>query len=638
MKLLMLLRPDRFVLKANKLITFVMGEEFLASNVVDLGKVVLEESIPKSPLLLCSAPGYDPSQKVDKLVRDLGKRCTSVAIGSAEGFEIAEKAINTASKSGTWVLLKNVHLAPQWLVELEKKIHRLQPNENFRLFLTMEIHPRVPSTLVRISNTFVFEPPAGIKASMIRSFKTVLSQERTDKAPAERARLHFMLSWFHAVLGERLRYTPIGWTKIYEFGEADQRCTLDSIDQWIDSVNQGRTNLPPEKIPWDAIRATISNSLYGGRVDNEYDDKILSSFVNELFKEEIFSSTFKLVDGKNCLDMPEARTYEGFLNWVHDLPSVEDPQWAGLPSNVEKLLKSVDANNILSRLVKVTGTADEELAYSEKGQEESKSAWLVTLNQRVIKLIEMLPGELPLLNRTAHSITNPLFRFLEREMQIANKLLKIVRGDLIQLREMTAGNLKFTNPIRQIAQDLHTDQVPKSWKLYPIAPVPVVDWLLDFKTRLQQLALLTEENSKSPGNFGKKGLWLGGFFFPEAFMTATRQSTSQRNKWSLDELTLEIRNGAHSGDDTFVITGLRIESAVWTAEHIEQTDELSVELPSCTIRWVKGDVQGSNLVKLPVYLNNLRNKLLFSVKIPGGKHSPNTWYQRGVAITSWNKV
>jgi dynein heavy chain 1 len=40
------------------------------------------------------------------------QRYTSVAIGSAEGFEVADKAINAASKSGHWVLLKNVHLAP----------------------------------------------------------------------------------------------------------------------------------------------------------------------------------------------------------------------------------------------------------------------------------------------------------------------------------------------------------------------------------------------------------------------------------------------------------------------------------------------------------------------------------------------
>jgi len=40
-------------------------------------------------------------------------------------------------------MLKNVHLAPGWLVQLEKKLHTLQPNPAFRLFLTMEITPKV---------------------------------------------------------------------------------------------------------------------------------------------------------------------------------------------------------------------------------------------------------------------------------------------------------------------------------------------------------------------------------------------------------------------------------------------------------------------------------------------------------------
>lgn len=64
-------------------------------------------------------------------------------VGSAEGFTQADKAINSASKSGRWVMLKNVHLAPQWLVQLEKKLHNLTPHTNFRLFLTMEINPKV---------------------------------------------------------------------------------------------------------------------------------------------------------------------------------------------------------------------------------------------------------------------------------------------------------------------------------------------------------------------------------------------------------------------------------------------------------------------------------------------------------------
>jgi len=68
------------------------------------------------------------------------------------------------------VLLKNVHLAPSWLVELEKMVYKLILNPAFRLFLTMEVNPKVPSTLIRSSYVLMFEPPAGIKAAMLRSY------------------------------------------------------------------------------------------------------------------------------------------------------------------------------------------------------------------------------------------------------------------------------------------------------------------------------------------------------------------------------------------------------------------------------------------------------------------------------------
>lgn len=48
----------------------------------------------------------------------------SYSSGSAEGFSQADKAINSAIKTGRWVMLKNVHLAPSWLIQLEKKLHR----------------------------------------------------------------------------------------------------------------------------------------------------------------------------------------------------------------------------------------------------------------------------------------------------------------------------------------------------------------------------------------------------------------------------------------------------------------------------------------------------------------------------------
>lgn len=41
-----------------------------------------------------------------------------------------------------------------------------------------------------------------------------------------------------------------------------------------------RPNIDPAKLPWDAFRVILSQNLYGGKIDNEYDAKILQSLVD----------------------------------------------------------------------------------------------------------------------------------------------------------------------------------------------------------------------------------------------------------------------------------------------------------------------------------------------------------------------
>ena len=38
-------------------------------------------------------------------------------------YGMADNAVKDAIKKGTWVCLKNVHLAPSWLSKLEKALH-----------------------------------------------------------------------------------------------------------------------------------------------------------------------------------------------------------------------------------------------------------------------------------------------------------------------------------------------------------------------------------------------------------------------------------------------------------------------------------------------------------------------------------
>ena len=132
-------RRDRLSAAVTTLNEKVLGKEILEQSVVDLSEFITDRFSPKSPLLLVSAPGYDASYKVDMLAKQFNKKYTSVAIGSPEAFALADTAIRNAANSGNWVLLKNVHLAPNWLTELEKKIYNTNvKDKGFRLFLTME--------------------------------------------------------------------------------------------------------------------------------------------------------------------------------------------------------------------------------------------------------------------------------------------------------------------------------------------------------------------------------------------------------------------------------------------------------------------------------------------------------------------
>jgi dynein heavy chain 1, cytosolic len=216
--LVKLFRLDRFVPAAERFVTTVFGTGLLDTN-EDLSQIVKQVSA-SSPIALCSSPGFDASYKVDNLVERTHVTCTNIAMGSNEGLASADKAISNAAANGSWVLIKNVHLAPTWLQSLEKRMDSLKPNSDFRLFLSMESSPKIPVNLLRASRVLMYEQPAGVRANMKDSMSSLSS--RAIKTPVERTRLYLLLSFLHAVVQERLRYAPnLGWKGFWEFNDSD---------------------------------------------------------------------------------------------------------------------------------------------------------------------------------------------------------------------------------------------------------------------------------------------------------------------------------------------------------------------------------------------------------------------------------
>lgn len=333
-------RPDRLLEVLAQFVASVFQSDISSESGVDLQAMVNTEVQPATPIAFVSVIGHDASYRVENLVKNSGTKLSSVAMGSEEGFSQAEQAIGVAARQGSWVLLKNVHLAPSWLGQLEKRLQNLNPSRSFRLFLTMEANPVIPVNILRQSRMVVEEPPPGIKANLRDSLKSI-APARLSQGPAEKSRLYFLLAWFHAVVQERLRYVPLGWSKIYDFNDSDMASAFGTIDTWLNSVAKGRANIDPVSIPWDAIRTLVKQSVYGGRVDSDFDQRVLDSFVDALFTPGAYNSDFELVpqDGSvKKVVIPEGTKMEQFMVWVDRLPDREPPVWLSLPANAERVI------------------------------------------------------------------------------------------------------------------------------------------------------------------------------------------------------------------------------------------------------------------------------------------------------------
>jgi dynein heavy chain 1 len=334
------LRPDRLVESMTLFVRLVFQADLAVEAEYNLQKMVTDEVPPATPIALVSVLGYDASYRVENLVRDTGSRSTSVAMGSQEGFTLADQAIALASRQGTWVLLKNVHLAPSWLGQLEKKLQTLNPHRNFRLFLTMGANLSIPVNILRQSRIIMNEPPPGIKANLLDSLRSITSV-RLSQGPTEKTRLYFLLAWFHAVVQERLRYVPLGWSKTYDFNDSDMASAFDTIDSWLGTAARGRANVDPASIPWEALRTLVKQAVYGGRVDSDFDQRILDAFVDGLFTPAAYNVDFELVSGAGdakALIAPDGTKLEQFLTWTQGLPERQPPSWLSLPPSAERVI------------------------------------------------------------------------------------------------------------------------------------------------------------------------------------------------------------------------------------------------------------------------------------------------------------
>ena len=353
------LRPDRVQTAMETFSCVQLGVKSLNLQGLDYAQLS-KESTPRTPILFIITPSADPSAVLeDAANKVLGPgRYHQLAMGQGQS-EAALRMLHEGAEKGDWVCLQNVHLVVGWLPVIEKTLHSLEPDENFRLWLTTEPHPRFPPILLQQSLKVTFEAPPGLKMNLQNAYDMWDEEFITRKTNGgtARAQLLFIVAWFHAIVQERRTFIPQGWSKFHEFSYADLRSTADIVTA-IDNA---------ARAPWETLHGLLDNAIYGGRIDNEFDQRILRTCLQTFYTSSNLSLgdrsarpipyTHALGKGGVGIVVPEGKTKKEFTNIINSLPDVDTPALFGLPPNIERVVQQANGTRITGQL-KTMATAD----------------------------------------------------------------------------------------------------------------------------------------------------------------------------------------------------------------------------------------------------------------------------------------
>ena len=605
------LRPDRLAPALTRLVHHIFGTPLLDAAPPTIHDIV-EQVSSDSPLAMCGVAGYDASGIVEACAVSKQMTCAEVALGSPEAIGMADRAIISAARSGSWVLIKNAHLAPVWLAQLPSRLTSQKPHERCRIFLTCELSPSVPPSFIRAARIVMHEPPAGCKAILLDALHALDSRpaSNTDKAPPERERVYFLVALLHAIVLERARHAPLGWSHAYEFYDTDLEAAYAIVDTCMASAAQSRRNLAPEVIPWPALRALLAQNVYGSRMDSDADRRMLDALLAHLFIPAAFERDFVIAPNDvQPLIAPEGLHREQLCAWASSLPEPQPVHWILLAPEAERATAVQNATRILRHLqiLRQLAGREQDIVVDHT---RSETAPAPPATSELAALVESHLSKVPRYTRTdTPSATDPLGRFWARERHMALSVSDTVYRDLERLADVLVHRAPRSSDVSDILSCIEKDRVPAVWCTSSVPfGTSLCGWLNDLGARTQHAMQETHERVE-----------LGRLWAASAFLTATRQMTARHRHQSLEQLELRWHLGSKSvpGQMTWEIGPIWIDGGVWSKGQLHLNNGSSTCVSTSTLEWtVPADTIAQQLLHVPVFLDTQRQHLLCHAAIP----------------------
>ena len=633
-------RPDRVYNGVKRFVMAKMGEQYVQPPVVDYHRIFAQSS-PTTPVVFVLSPGADPQSDIQALGAVLGftppAKFKFLALGQGQASK-AEEMLEHGIARGHWVLLSNCHLLLSWMKNLEKILQGMsKPHADFRLWLTTDPTDRFPLGILQRALKVVTEPPDGLKLNMRASYSRI-SQEMLDDCPHTAFRpLVYTLCFLHAVVLERRKYGKMGWNVNYDFNESDFNVSRRLLSLYLTKASDNGDEL----IPWGSLKYLIGDAMYGGRVSDAFDRRVLATYLEEFMGDFLFDdgNHFYFSRAGFDYDLPGLGDLGVYTAKVESLPLTNGPAVFGLHPNAE-IGYFTDASKVLwANLIDLQPRTGAGTAGASR---EDYIAGVVKDIQAKIPAGEDIMNIKKRLSAETGTVT-PTQVVLLQELERWNNLVGTIAGSLVDLSRALSGEIGMSDALEDVGNSLFNGRIPQLWRnLAPETQKPLGSWMTHFQARHGQYTGWIEAGDPPV-------IWLSGLHIPESYLTALVQTTCRRKNWPLDKSTLyttvtRVTDPAAITaplEDGCYVRGLYLEGAAWdvAGSVLRRQDPkvLVVELPVMQVIPIESSrLKLHGTFRTPVYVTQARRNamgvgLVFEADLATAEH-PSHWVLQGVAL------
>lgn len=157
--------------------------------------------------------------------------------------------------------------------------------------------------------------------------------------------------------------------------------------------------------------------------------------------------------------------------------------------------------------------------------------------------------------------TDSMNIILLQELNRYNKLIRIIRRSLQSIKDALNGLIVFSFELEDALNLIKLNKVPDSWMKHSYPSLkPLPSYIDNLKQRVNFFGKWVEGGC--PPVF-----WIGGFFFPQGFLTGVRQNFARKYKIPIDHLVYDFESMPENYDKTkgpedgAVVEGFYLEGA-----------------------------------------------------------------------------